>query len=68
MNGLTGSKSAKSKYQDLLPYQLDAVSDGELMKSTRIILIRLIRDGFLPQWAIGEAMKFDSVKRMVNGN
>lgn len=68
MNGLTGSKGAKSKYQDILPYRLTPSADGEMMKSTKNTLIRLIRENRLPQWAVGEAMKHQSVNRAINGN
>lgn len=68
MNGLTGAKSAKSSYQDLLPYQTASQADSELMKSARNSLVNLLREGRLPQWAEGEAMKHESVRKAIHGD
>lgn len=68
MNGLTGTGSAKSRYQDLLPYQLHSESDRELMSSTRNCLIKLIRENKLPQWAKGLAIAHESVRRATDGS
>lgn len=68
MNGLTGAQSAKSKYQDLLPYQVQLASDGELMKATRNCLVKVIRENRLPQWAVGQAMTHESIRRAFDGD